>query len=362
MTNCTESPATFISDMFWSEWYWLRKGYSWRDLEPVPGLANQYSHSDMYVYPFAAAIIIYILREYFLIPWILKPIARFHGIKSTVGKPPKPNPALERLYRVNRARPPAAMLHDAAAEVGWSERRVERWLRQRTAAEQVSTQEKFFDMAYQFIYYTYSVVNMTYYLSQPPTFLNPMLSYTQYPNDTMPLGLRIGYYACMGFYINQLFTLVTSTRKSDFIPMLTHHIAALIILYICYIGKIAKIICFSTVLHEIVDIPLSLAKTLGYCGYYRVPHALFIILCVLWYPTRLVMFPYYIMRTSFVVPPSMAPVDLTANLCGVALYAAHLVWSVELARHIVRRFTSQELLRDERSSPDEDEEASNKED
>jgi len=361
LNNCSKPlEPTPNHSMFWSEWFWLREGFTWKDLEPVPGVPDQYHHSDMFVYPFVAAAAIYVIRECFLTPLIFRPIARLNGLRYKAVKPPAEEPVLERLYAVNRARPPAALLGRAAAEVGWPRRRVERWLRQRAAQNQMSQEEKFCDFGYQFVYYTLSCANFAYHLWGTHWFWDLPKCYDSYPNDTMPLGVRVGMWTLMGFYLNQLILLFKQPKRTDFNVMLTHHIMTLAIFGMSYIAKAARIVCITGLLHEVVDIFLSLGKLFLYCGYHKVKDFLFVIFCTVWYVTRVFLYPYYLIGTSITAPAKLIPSEYVAITFTIILFFAHVVWSIELASHIVQRLRTSEL-KDNRSD-EEDEDVSDKED
>ena len=357
MSPLESSSTASIFKWLWSEWFWLKPGVTWKDLEPDEDVPNGTHHTDLYILPFLMAFLIYVMRDYFLLPCVFNPLGQYYGVRSKPYRAPENNAILQRLYKVNRARPPQHLLQKCAKEVGWTERKVERWLRQMALSKQMTTLEKFSGFGFQFVYFTSAVVIGLIILPQENYFWDLRKCFEDYPKVIFPLGLKLYYMLTMGFYIVETFLLFKFTKRHDFYIMLIHHCCSLFILSFCYIAKFMKIVTLSILVHDVVDIFISSGKLFNYCGRTDMAKLMFVLFSIVWFPTRLVLFPLWIIRTTLFVGPDVYgcrwPSQYFLNTLNFILLALHCMWTKDLLAVInAKLFRNVEIV-DTRSSPEE---------
>ncbi|KAA0197264.1 hypothetical protein HAZT_HAZT003147 [Hyalella azteca] len=74
-------------------------------------------------------------------------------IRSQPYRHPPHNSILDQVYKKFRSRAPHPVIEEHAKKLGWTNRQVDRWLRQKTVSQQATTMEKYIDCAWQLVYY-----------------------------------------------------------------------------------------------------------------------------------------------------------------------------------------------------------------
>ncbi|ODV94886.1 hypothetical protein PACTADRAFT_21451, partial [Pachysolen tannophilus NRRL Y-2460] len=116
--------------------------------------------------------------------------------------------------------------------------------------------------------------------------------YVGWPHDKLSFSFKCYYLVQMSCWLQQIFVLNIEEKRKDYIHMFSHHIitCALIIgSYYYYFTRIGHIIL---VLMDVVDVFLSLAKMLKYCGYTTVCDAAFVVFLISWILLRHIAYNY----------------------------------------------------------------------
>lgn len=320
-------------DWFWSEWFWMLPGLTWDDYKPDEGIYTPDS-ADLWFWPFVLMAILLIFRNVFLIPWVLTPIGQHLGVRSTTCHPPTPNPILEKLYKVNRARPPQQLLERYAAELGMSKRQVERWLRRKYLSKQKTSLNKFNDFGWQFVYYTFYCIFGLFVVASQPWCYDMELVLENYPRTSITQGLRWYFMTMFGFYLAQTYLLFTENRSYDFCRMLLHHACVISLIIFSWVANFVRFGAIAFFIHECVEIPFAVGKMFFYSGKTRVYDLSYIPYCSIWFITRLVIYPFQILRGSlFVIPKLMGgtcPAYYLLNSLMILMLCFHLMWTVEI--------------------------------
>ncbi|XP_018025079.1 ceramide synthase 5-like [Hyalella azteca] len=345
-----------MNNRTWMEWFGLPSGVTYEEVEekigePYPSLAEFWKWALI----FGAAL--YIFRDYILIPLILKPMGMRAGVRSRPYAAPTPNKTLEDLYAVNRARPPRQMLTAAASRINWSERAVERWLRQRALSSQMTTLEKFCDMGWQGFFYSCFLIAGLFIVLPQDFVWDSSVFFENVPYQRAPVIIWWYCAFCCGFYITQTYNLLTLDRRHDFYIMLTHHLAVFITISDNVSMNGMNLLSLSAFIHEVADIPLSLAKMLDYSGRKEFVTFCMIVFSVIWIITRLVLYPVMIIKPIFAKYFALGfriwPALYLGSALSLLLLFLHCLWTLELIKAIKIKLSKEKGFEDVRSSGEE---------
>ncbi|KAK8746388.1 hypothetical protein OTU49_017384, partial [Cherax quadricarinatus] len=156
-----------FSTWFWDPYVWLPPNYYWEDLVPNEKV-NYANWSDLWTYPIIMALLAIPLRFLILNNLVYSFIAQAVGLRDIKARPVVPNETLEHLFLRYKAKPPDSEISHCAGKLGWSERKVERWIRQRTAMTRINKFTKFMECAWQCTYYTFIFVYGLYIMCGKP--------------------------------------------------------------------------------------------------------------------------------------------------------------------------------------------------
>ncbi|XP_064103365.1 ceramide synthase 6-like [Macrobrachium nipponense] len=146
-----------FSAWFWNPSVWLPPNYDWKDL--VPNEKVRYANwADLWTYPIVMALLAIPLRFLVLNKLVYNKIALAVGLRNIKPRPAVPNEILESLFFQYKSNPPEEEIRRCAGKLDWSVRKVERWLRQRTAMNHISKFTKFMECSWQCTYYTFIFV------------------------------------------------------------------------------------------------------------------------------------------------------------------------------------------------------------
>ena len=98
----------------------------------------------------------------------------------------------------------------------------------------------------------------------------------------------------MGFHVGDLLTHFSGEKRTDFLEMSLHHLAAIYLfggLYLYNVWEIGAVIAY---LHDIADITTHIVKTLADTDYQMATVVTFLTHLCIWFYTRNILLPYYI--------------------------------------------------------------------
>ncbi|KAF2346330.1 TRAM/LAG1/CLN8 domain, partial [Trinorchestia longiramus] len=340
----------------WSEWFWLPEKYVWKDFESedtkFPDVLN------FFTWAVALSICLLLFRNFILLPLVFRPIGLRAGVRSKPYRSPTPNKDLEILYKINRARPPPHMLAKTAAQIGWSERKVERWLRQKALSVQMTTLEKFEDFGWQLTYYTSFFISGLFLVVVKPYFKDPRECWKNFPFHQVTPDVWWYNVVCCSFYVTQTIILLRQDPRHDFYQMIAHHLITFFNFYFCWSLNAVRMLTITLFMHEIADIPLAFGKLWSYSGYHRVADGCAMTFAVLWISTRVLMFPIHGLIPTYYAPTIMRlnnyPGFFIGQLFDYSLLVLHIMWTWELIVSMKRKLSgTDKYARDLRSSPEE---------
>lgn len=342
-----------FSSWFWNPDVWLPPNYNWEDL--VPNEKIRYANwSDLWTYPIFMAFLAIGLRFLVLNKVVYRHIAFAVGLRDVKPRPVVPNETLEQLFLRSKKQPPENEIIQCAKKLSWTERKVERWLRQRQAMTRVNKFTKFMECAWQCTYYTFIFFYGLYVMSDKSWLWDIRNCWYEYPNHSVDDDVWWYYMISLSFYWSMTFTHFFEAKRKDFWQMFIHHIVTIALITFSWTCNLTRIGTLVLIVHDCADIPLQLAKMSIYSGHKAFCDAVFAIFAVLWIITRVGIYPLWIVYSTAVEAPTilpMFPAYYIFNSLLIALLLLHIYWTYLILRMIAATITKGNV-EDNRSSSD----------
>eukprot|EP00064_Thunnus_orientalis_P015658 superscaffoldBa00002945_g15713 len=225
---------------FWNERFWLPENVSWVDLEhPPPGM--EYPRVGQILYALPLAVGVFLLRLLFE-RLVAKPCAHILQIQAGVHRQAQPNAVLERVYQ-SKTCPDTRQLEGLSKQLDWDVRKIQRWFRIRRNQDKPSMQKKFCESMWRFTFYLGIFIYAIHHLWTP-------LSPGQYNH----------YVAELAFYWSLMFSQFIDVKRKDFIIMLVHHLATIILITFSYANNMIRMGTMVMCVHDASDIFLEVSK------------------------------------------------------------------------------------------------------
>ena len=330
-----------VNDWFWSPSIWLPPGKSWKDLESTEN-RKMPNFEDLKLCSYYLPVVFILLRYAIIESFLLKPLGRRLGIKElSCQKAPSCN-LLETVYlkHINK-KVSRETIVAASKKLGWQERQVERWLRQKKAQERPTQMFKFCDSSWHLLYYSLYCIYGIYILHNKPWIWDMRECWKDYPFRDYDEDVFWYYMIPLGFYLASTLTFLYQHQRKDALQMFLHHLVTLMLIVTSWAVNLIKVGSTILLVHECADIPLLLTKLCGYVGRKELQNGSFIAFFILWIFTRLGLFPFWIMRQGVFVSyflDEIYPVYYLINGLLVILLAFHVLWTVLIIKVLVRKF------------------------
>ncbi|KAL7980151.1 hypothetical protein Chor_001419, partial [Crotalus horridus] len=227
---------------------------------------------------------------------------------------------------------------------------------------------RFFVESWRCLFYSTSFIAGTIFLCDKSWFYDLWQVWLNYPNHPM-LPSQYWYYMLqMSFYWSLLFTLGTDTKRKDFMAHVVHHFATLGLMFCSFSANYLRLGTLAMIVHDSADIWLevnprtglclcSAAKLFNYARWDNTCSALFVIFAIVFFITRLILFPCWILRASIYYPVFYTQTLVLAyfvyNGQLLILQGLHLYWGY-LVFKILKKFIFVKNVKDERSDEEED--------
>lgn len=142
--------------------------------------------------------------------------------------------------------------------------------------------QRFMEQGWMVILYSTSFTTGAYLYYHSPYFCKFDNFYIDWPHDQMSHLFKFYYLMSIASWAQQIFTLNIEAKRKDHIQMFSHHIITIALVvgsYYYYFTRIGNVIL---VLMDVVDIFLSSAKLLKYCGFQVICDVLFGVFLTSW--------------------------------------------------------------------------------
>ncbi|XP_064647650.1 ceramide synthase 5-like isoform X4 [Lineus longissimus] len=289
----------YVGSYVWSEKFWFPENVSWKDIEnhdegPNAGIYHP-QISDL-IMPIPVAVLLGVIRFCFE-RFIAAPIGRSYGLREGKIMVAEYIPILEKAYRKTK-RPDDKAIEGFSKKLSKSTRQVERWFRKRRNQDRSSELKKFCESGWRFLFYVSAHIYGTVILWNKRYFAETLHCWIGWPHQHVSSDLYWYYMIELGFYVALAFSLMTDVRRKDFYEMIIHHIATIGLLTFSWINNMVRIGSLVLVVHDAVDYWMEGAKMAKYIRKQKICDAMFVVFAVVWFVTRLVIFPIWIMRYS----------------------------------------------------------------
>ncbi|XP_059163335.1 ceramide synthase 2-like isoform X2 [Physella acuta] len=319
-----------VSDIIWYEGFWLPANRTWAELKNVDDGIYHPQTSDLIV-PVYLSVLVYVVR-YVFERFIFGPIGHSFGLKAIVKKA-TPNPILENAFKQKKA-PSNETVQQLAKQTNMTIRQVERWFRIRRNQDRTPVFKKFCESSWRGLFYFFIFWYGVYLHLDKVWFYETMQAWAGWPHHNVTDDIYWYYMIEGAFYISLLFSLFTDNKRKDFTEMVIHHVATLLLMGMSWVNNFVRIGTLVLLVHDAVDSWMEAAKVSKYIGYDKACEILFFIFMIVWVLTRMIIFPFRIIRsTMFEAPAGLN--DPTVGWCTmwsvynillVILQILHIIW------------------------------------
>ncbi|KAK3108881.1 hypothetical protein FSP39_017849 [Pinctada imbricata] len=349
------SALKLVYDTFWSEWFWLPAGVSWKDLENKNDYEYYPQVRDLFI-PLILALVIFAVRKCFE-RFIARPVGLYYGIKDGRPKRAPANKIFEKSYR-NKKAPTEMELQILSKQTDQSIRQVERWFRMRRNQDRPSTMTRFTEACWRFFYYFSIFIYGVTVLWDKPWFADSINCWIGYPKHTLSSGIFWYYMIEISFYWSLMFSQFMDVKRKDFWEMFAHHCATIMLLTFSWSGNFVRVGTLVLCIHDAVDYWMEAAKMAKYIKAQKLCDALFAVFGIVWFITRLVLYPTKVMWSTYFECKSVVgpfPSLYIFNGLLVILLILHAYWFSLIATVAYTVLTKQgEEVTDIRSSSEEE--------
>lgn len=341
-----------LYDYFWWDRLWLPANLTWADLEIQDGQVHA-KPSDLYV-TFPLALLFLIIRHLFEI-YIATPLAGVLNIKEKVRLKAGPNPVLETFYSTSSKRPRQADIEALCKKCGCTARQVERWFRRRRNQDRPSLLKKFREASWRFTFYIIAFIAGMSVVVDKPWFYDLRKVWEGYPIQTLLPSQYWLYMMEQAFYLSLLFSIAWDVKRKDFKEQVIHHVATIILITFSWYTNYIRAGTLVMAVHDASDYLLELAKIFNYAGWKNACNNLFVVFSVIFMITRLIIFPFWILRCTIIYPLDIYPPFFGYyffNSMMIVLQCLHIFWAYFILQ-MAHRFVTGKVMKDERSDHDE---------
>ncbi|XP_073327102.1 ceramide synthase 5-like [Pagrus major] len=341
--------TSYISAWIWSERFWFPENVTWADLErPPPGVDYPRLGDLMYAFPLAVGV--FLLRLLFE-RLVAKPCAHILQIQAGVPRRAQPNDVLERLYQ-SKTSPDTRQLEGLSKQLDWDVRKLQRWFRVRRNQDRPSTQIKFCESMWRFTFYLGIFIYAMRHLWVSPWMWDVRECWHNYPFQALSPGQYNYYVAELAFYWSLMFSQFIDIKRKDFVIMLVHHLATIMLITFSYTNNMIRAGTLVMCVHDASDIFLEAAKLANYAKYQRLCDGLFVVFSISFFLARLVIYPFWIVYTVLIdsweiIGPYRAWWLLNGLL--LVLQTLHIIWFYLIARIAIKAIFKGKVSKDDRS-------------
>lgn len=354
-----------LSEIIWADWLWFPEGHSWADLEDHDGKVFPKPHNLWATIPIAFLFLI--IRQIFE-RTVAIPLAALLGVSDKQRVSASPNPALETYFCSTSKDPTQSSIERLSKQTGCSVRQVQRWFRRRRNQDRPSKLKKFREASWRFTFYLLAFFAGLAALIDKPWLYDMTLMWDDFPK--MPLlPSQYWYYMIeLGFYISLVFSVASDVKRKDFKEQIIHHVATISLICFSWLVNYIRGGTLIMLVHDASDSLMESAKMFNYAGWKRACNLIFVVFAAVFFITRLVILPFWIIHTTYVYPLTLYKPFFGFyffNGLMFVLQALHVFWAFLIMRMVVKFLPGNKIVEDERSDKEEteseDEDADRKE-
>ncbi|XP_035888626.1 ceramide synthase 4 isoform X2 [Phyllostomus discolor] len=342
-----------LNEWLWQDRFWLPPNSSWADLEDRDGRVYAHPQDMLAALPLALALVVVRFTFERLVGL---PLSRWLGVRNRARRPVQPNATLEKHFLVEGQRLTEPEMVILATQCGLTLRQTQRWFRRRRNQDRPCLTKKFCEASWRFAFYLFSFFGGLSVLYHESWLWRPAMCWDNYPNQTLKPALYYWYLLELSFYISLLITLPFDVRRKDFKEQVVHHLVTITLITFSYSTNLLRIGSLVLLLHDSADYLLEACKMFNYAHQWRVCNSLFIVFSLVFFYTRLVLFPTQILYTTYYESiANSAPFFgyYLFNSLLVMLQLLHVFWSCLILRMICNFTKKGQMEKDIRSDMEE---------
>ncbi|XP_070567073.1 ceramide synthase 6-like isoform X1 [Ptychodera flava] len=341
------------SSWFWNERFWLPSNATWADLRNSDE-ARYPQIEDLYmVFPYA--LIIFFVRIVFE-RFIATPIAMCLSIKTKRANKAEPNTILEKVFKTVTNNPSKKHVEGLSKQLDWNARQVERWFRHRRNQERPTMLKKFCESSWRFIFYLSAFIYGVRFLKDEVWTWDTRHCWYNYPYQPLTESIEKYYLVELSFYWSLLFSQFLDVKRKDFMQMFVHHIVTILLISFSWTVNMIRIGALVIVVHDCSDILLEAAKMTNYGKCQKICDFLFLCFGIVFFITRLVIFPLHVLKSSAVESREIiGPYTSWWIFNGLLaiLQLLHVFWFSIIVRMVFKALRSGKVEKDDRSDCEE---------
>ena len=255
-------------------------------------------------------------------------------MKYKVRKPPPCNSVLEKLFLKSKGKASDKDIVRAVESLQWSKRLVLRWLRQRLSSQKLNKLDKFQESSFIGLYHIIISIYGLYVMHDKPWLLDIKYCWMNYPRHEIESGVWWYYIISVSFY----WALCFSHLKSG-LTEYVHHMCSILLLVFSWACNLVRVGTLVLLVHECGDILLHIGKIFNYLKKRRSTEIILGVFFVVWVTTRLGLFPFWILRSSFYEGPKYAfmPAGYVFYALLFGLLILNIIWTSMIIAIIIRR-------------------------
>ena len=338
--------------MFWSESFWLPSNITWKDFENVNTSPYEL------LYPIPVALLLLVIRDLF-IKHTIKIVGPVIGIKCSVRRTSSTNTTLETALK-QRKNSNNDIISKKTTQLGLTERKSQRLLRQQKRQDKPTKVEKFAATTWECFFYAGMSVYGLIALWDKPWFRDTRYCWYGYPHHLIEDDAWWYYMIELTWYWSLTFSQIygnVQKKRKDFWQMLLHHFAAISLICLSWVCNFLRGGMLVFVLHDMADVFLLLGKMCKYANYHKTCNIIFGFFVITWVITRLYLYPVYILYNALIERTEilgMVPVYYIFNVFMIALQILHVMWTYFILRVGIRASKSGKIEKDARSESSSD--------
>uniref|UniRef100_H2ZGJ8 Homeobox domain-containing protein n=1 Tax=Ciona savignyi TaxID=51511 RepID=H2ZGJ8_CIOSA len=333
-----------LYEWFWNEKFWLPENYSFKD---IPRSNNDGLTLSRHL-PFVVAALVVARIVY---NYCIKCLCSRWGLDDDK---PKVNsePALDDFYKTTK-RPSDNEILILSKRLDMTQRRIYLWFQRRRSLDKPGLPKKLSESSWRFIFYTLVFSFGFYSLKSTPWFWDTSYCWQDFPVQSVQSSIEMYYLLQLSFYLSLLITLLSDIRRSDFYEQVIHHIATITLISISYANNGVRMGSLIMIVHDAADVFLEASKCVHYLKFNTLADIGFVCFTLVFYITRLYIFPFYIVRAASVDNPFIrCPSHTLSVVLLLVLQVLHLFWAktiFDIAKRLVRGDNATDLRSDDES-------------
>lgn len=337
---------TWLYETFWTDSFWLPKGYTWNDLKSTPQLKKA-EFSDLMILP--VLVILLSTFRYLFERSIAKPFCLFLGIPDE--EIIVEHKSLEKMYKNGTLFPSDKELNILVNITGLSKQYICAWFRKRRTGRKTPLLKKATETCWRcFIYfllfcYGSFVILKTDWFYDSSTWMKDFIRKHEFTTD-----LKWYYFAEITFYSSLFISQFFDAKRKDFYQLFVHHITTLVLLLGSYTLSLYRFGAIIMYLHDAADSWLEAAKLANYAKIQKACDALFAMFAIVFISTRIIYYPAWVAHAYFYYSTYEASIVLKflVCLCFLLLFL-HFYWGYLIIKMVYKLIRSGKVDKDTRS-------------